>query len=94
MGRAIAAGAQRAGRRRAGAAERSAGELVNDLQAPVAAHHPEIARIVGALRAAGASHAAMSGSGSAVFGLFATPRPPRRAAARPRSAAATRRTRR
>jgi 4-diphosphocytidyl-2-C-methyl-D-erythritol kinase len=45
-------------------------ELVNDLQAPVAARHPEIGRIVSRLRRAGASHAAMSGSGSAVFGLF------------------------
>jgi 4-diphosphocytidyl-2-C-methyl-D-erythritol kinase len=45
-------------------------ELVNDLQAPVAAHHPEIARLVSALRRLGASLAAMSGSGSAVFGLF------------------------
>lgn len=45
-------------------------DLRNDLQDPVAAHHPEIARIVGALRKAGAFHAAMSGSGSAVFGLF------------------------
>ena len=43
---------------------------VNDLQAPVAAHHPEIARIVDELRKAGAFYAAMSGSGSAVFGLF------------------------
>ena len=42
----------------------------NDLQRPVAAHHPEIARIVSALQKAGAFHAAMSGSGSAVFGLF------------------------
>ena len=42
----------------------------NDLQGPVAAHHPEIARIVSALQKAGAFHAAMSGSGSAVFGLF------------------------
>jgi 4-diphosphocytidyl-2-C-methyl-D-erythritol kinase len=42
----------------------------NDLQAPVAARHPEIARIVKALRRAGAFQAAMSGSGSAVFGLF------------------------
>jgi 4-diphosphocytidyl-2C-methyl-D-erythritol kinase len=47
-------------------------ELHNDLQGPVAAHHPEIARIVVALRRAGASYAAMSGSGSAVFGLFAS----------------------
>jgi 4-diphosphocytidyl-2-C-methyl-D-erythritol kinase len=45
-------------------------DLHNDLQDPVAAHHPEIARIVAALRKAGAFHAAMSGSGSAVFGLF------------------------
>ena len=43
---------------------------VNDLQAPVAARHPDIARIISALRRLGASHAAMSGSGSAVFGLF------------------------
>ncbi len=42
----------------------------NDLQGPVAGHHPEIARIVSALGKAGAFHAAMSGSGSAVFGLF------------------------
>ncbi len=42
----------------------------NDLQGPVARHHPEIARLVSALRRAGASCAAMSGSGSTVFGLF------------------------
>ena len=36
------------------------------------ARHPEIGRIVAALRQGGASQAAMSGSGSAVFGLFAT----------------------
>jgi 4-diphosphocytidyl-2-C-methyl-D-erythritol kinase len=42
----------------------------NELEAPVAARHPEIARIVAALRQAGASSAAMSGSGSAVFGIF------------------------
>jgi 4-diphosphocytidyl-2-C-methyl-D-erythritol kinase len=45
-------------------------ESVNDLQRPVARRHPEIERIVSALRRAGASLAAMSGSGSAVFGLF------------------------
>jgi len=45
-------------------------EMVNDLEAPVAEHHPEIARIISALRRAGAAQAAMSGSGSAVFGLF------------------------
>ena len=44
----------------------------NDLEAPVAARYPEIGRIISALRRAGASHAAMSGSGSAVFGLFSS----------------------
>jgi 4-diphosphocytidyl-2-C-methyl-D-erythritol kinase len=48
------------------------GHFFNDLQDAVTARHPEIARIVSALRRAGASHAAMSGSGSAVFGLFGT----------------------
>lgn len=42
----------------------------NDLQAPVAARHPVISRLVKALERAGAVHAAMSGSGSAVYGLF------------------------
>jgi 4-diphosphocytidyl-2-C-methyl-D-erythritol kinase len=42
----------------------------NDLEAPVAKRHPEIARLVQALRREGASYAAMSGSGSAVFGVF------------------------
>src|SRR6185295_4069348 len=46
-------------------------ELQNDLETVVAAHHPEITRLISAMRRAGASHAAMSGSGSAVFGLFA-----------------------
>lgn len=51
---------------------RVSGETHNDLQAPVSARHPEISAIVGELKLAGASDAAMSGSGSAVFGLFAT----------------------
>ena len=42
----------------------------NDLEAPVVGHHPEIGRIVKQLRRAGAVSAAMSGSGSVVFGLF------------------------
>ena len=46
------------------------GDFRNDLQRPVAARHPEISRMVKALQRAGAVHAAMSGSGSAVFGLF------------------------
>jgi len=45
-------------------------DLVNELQAAVVRRHPEVARIAAALRRAGASHAAMTGSGSAVFGLF------------------------
>lgn len=45
-------------------------DLRNDLEAPVIARHPEIARLIGRLRRLGARSAAMSGSGSAVFGLF------------------------
>jgi 4-diphosphocytidyl-2-C-methyl-D-erythritol kinase len=45
-------------------------ELRNDLEPPVTARHPEIARFVRLLQQAGARYAAMSGSGSAVFGLF------------------------
>jgi 4-diphosphocytidyl-2-C-methyl-D-erythritol kinase len=43
---------------------------LNDLEPVVAARHPEITAIVQTLRRAGAAEAAMSGSGSAVFGLF------------------------
>jgi 4-diphosphocytidyl-2-C-methyl-D-erythritol kinase len=58
--------------RRAGVSEstRRGPVPANDLQPPVAARHPEISEIVEALKTAGASQAAMSGSGSAVFGLF------------------------
>ena len=45
-------------------------EAQNDLEAAVAKRHPEISQIVTALRGAGASYAAMTGSGSTVFGLF------------------------
>jgi len=51
---------------------RPAGQAINDLQAVVAKRHPEIGRLVRALERAGASHAAMTGAGSAVFGLFPT----------------------
>jgi 4-diphosphocytidyl-2-C-methyl-D-erythritol kinase len=44
---------------------------LNDLQAVVVARHPEVGRLIDALKGVGASTAAMSGSGSAVFGLFA-----------------------
>jgi len=47
-----------------------AAQMINDLEAPIAQHHPEIDQMKGALRRAGAVAAAMSGSGSAVFGLF------------------------
>ena len=53
-----------------GHALRPTEEMVNDLEAPVAARYPAVARIARALRKAGAIHAGMSGSGSAVFGLF------------------------
>ncbi len=53
----------------------------NDLEPPVAARHPEIGRIVRRLRRSGAVHAAMSGSGSTVFGLFSTRPAAERAAA-------------
>jgi 4-diphosphocytidyl-2-C-methyl-D-erythritol kinase len=48
----------------------TAAGLRNDLQDVVVERQPEIGRIVKELQAAGASGAAMSGSGSAVFGLF------------------------
>jgi 4-diphosphocytidyl-2-C-methyl-D-erythritol kinase len=48
------------------------GELCNDLQDPVTGSHPEIRRLLAGLRRRGATYAAMSGSGSAVFGLFPT----------------------
>ncbi len=44
--------------------------LRNDLQAPVARRHPVIAEIVAACLREGALGAAMTGSGSAVFGIF------------------------
>jgi 4-diphosphocytidyl-2-C-methyl-D-erythritol kinase len=44
--------------------------LKNDLEIPVVRHHPAIGRIRQSLVDAGATFAAMSGSGSAVFGLF------------------------
>jgi 4-diphosphocytidyl-2-C-methyl-D-erythritol kinase len=44
--------------------------LRNDLESAVVRHHPAIGRIKQALIDAGAVVAAMSGSGSAVFGLF------------------------
>jgi 4-diphosphocytidyl-2-C-methyl-D-erythritol kinase len=61
-----------------------AAQMINDLEPPVMRRHPEIGPIRGALREAGAVAAAMSGSGSAVFGLFRT-RPAATRALRPLS---------
>ena len=47
-----------------------AAQMIHDLEAPIARHHPEIDQMKLALRRAGALAAAMSGSGSTVFGLF------------------------
>lgn len=45
-------------------------ELVNDFEASIFAMHPELATIKQSLYDAGAVYAAMSGSGSALFGIF------------------------
>lgn len=45
-------------------------ELVNDFEAPIFSMHPELAAIKQSLYDAGAVYAAMSGSGSALFGIF------------------------
>jgi len=50
-----------------------AASVRNDLEAPVSRRHPPIRRVVRALTGLGASYAAMSGSGSAVFGVFEAP---------------------
>jgi 4-diphosphocytidyl-2-C-methyl-D-erythritol kinase len=45
-------------------------QLINDLQAAALSLRPEIERALAAVRAAGAEHAMVSGSGPTVFGLF------------------------
>jgi 4-diphosphocytidyl-2-C-methyl-D-erythritol kinase len=47
-----------------------AAQMINDLEPPVLRRHPEIGTLKLQLKEAGAIAAAMSGSGSAVFGLF------------------------
>jgi len=49
------------------------GHGVNDFQNVVFSQHPQLERIVNRLRKLGAEQAAMTGSGSALFGLFANP---------------------
>ncbi len=46
--------------------------LTNDLQEPVTERHPSLSSMVGRLQGTGAVHAAMTGSGSTVFGLYTT----------------------
>jgi 4-diphosphocytidyl-2-C-methyl-D-erythritol kinase len=46
--------------------------VFNDLEVPVARRHPELLTIRRALESAGAEAAAMTGSGSTVFGFFGT----------------------
>jgi 4-diphosphocytidyl-2-C-methyl-D-erythritol kinase len=49
-----------------------AAQMINDLEPPVMRRHQEIGALTQQLRELGATAAAMSGSGSAVFGLFRT----------------------
>jgi 4-diphosphocytidyl-2-C-methyl-D-erythritol kinase len=49
-----------------------AAQMINDLEPPVVRRHPEIVSVKAQLKEAGAIAAAMTGSGSAVFGLFRT----------------------
>jgi 4-diphosphocytidyl-2-C-methyl-D-erythritol kinase len=45
-------------------------ELVNDFEISVFPQHPELQSLKSALYDAGAEYAAMSGSGSTLFGIF------------------------
>lgn len=45
-------------------------ELVNDFEKPIFNKHPELAEIKNKLYELGASYASMSGSGSAIYGIF------------------------
>lgn len=64
------------------------GSLANDLEAPVIERHPLIGQLRDRLRAEGAVLAAMSGSGSTVFGVFTAERRARTAARRLRQSGA------
>jgi 4-diphosphocytidyl-2-C-methyl-D-erythritol kinase len=56
-------------------------KIANDLEPVVARRHPIVRRLTRELTREGASHASLSGSGSAVFGLFASRPAAERAAA-------------
>lgn len=45
--------------------------LVNDFEAPIVEHHPELRAVRTWLRQSGADYVSLSGSGGAVYGLFA-----------------------
>ena len=50
-------------------------QLINDFEAPVFRHFPDMAELKNRLYQHGASYAGMSGSGSTLFGLFAPDQP-------------------
>jgi 4-diphosphocytidyl-2-C-methyl-D-erythritol kinase len=56
--------------------------IFNDLEAPVCRRHPEIGDLVRRLTREGATAAAMTGSGSTVFGIFSSPARAREVASR------------
>jgi 4-diphosphocytidyl-2-C-methyl-D-erythritol kinase len=56
--------------------------IENDFEAVVFPQHPELREVKKALIREGAGYASLSGSGSAVYGLFASPRQASQAAAR------------
>jgi 4-diphosphocytidyl-2-C-methyl-D-erythritol kinase len=53
--------------------QESGAALVNDFEEPVFGRHPALRQIKDRLRRLGANPAAMTGSGSAIFGIFAEP---------------------
>ena len=55
--------------------EKWQGELVNNFEPLISQRHPEVAEAKKRLLASGAVYASMSGSGSAVYGIFNTPPP-------------------
>lgn len=67
-----AGGPARSGSAEAGSTGADPLAVFNDLEAPVVRRHPQLAEIRDRLLGAGASAAAMTGSGSTMFGLFGT----------------------
>jgi len=60
-----------AGHREGGVGDPPWGDLVNDLEEVVAGRWPVIGRVVSVIRETGPLHAAVTGSGAAVFGIYA-----------------------